>query len=183
MSHRRHDKGRLQPFVPLDQEVMRSPAWRAMSMGARCLYVHLKWRWSFRQRNNGRIFLSDRDAEREMGRTSRDSIQRWYRELQHYGFIAMTEPACLGSHGKGRAPHWRLTEAEWPGGRNGNTWMLPTKEFLKWDGTKFRDERGAVGRARKRKQNPGPQMQARVARKYRPGPARKCRPLCLATGP
>jgi hypothetical protein len=100
---RRQDKGRLPPFVPLDQEVMRSSAWRAMSMGARCLYVHLKWRWSFKQRNNGRIFLSDRDAEKEMGRGCRDSIQRWYRELQHYGFIVMTEPGCLGSDGKGKS--------------------------------------------------------------------------------
>ena len=41
------EKGRLPPFVPLDQEVMRSPAWRATSFGARWLYVHLKRRWSF----------------------------------------------------------------------------------------------------------------------------------------
>jgi len=180
---RKKDKGTLPPFVPLDKEMMRSPAWRAMSMGARCLYVHLKWRWSFKQRNNGRIFLSHRDAQKEMGRGCRDSIQRWYRELQHYGFIVMTNPGGLGVEGKGKAPHWRLTEAEWPGGYNGNTWMLPTKDYLKWNETKFRDARGAVGRARKRKQNPGPQIQARAARKYRPGPARKYRPICSATGP
>jgi hypothetical protein len=60
------DKGRLPPFVPVDIEVMNSPAWRAMSMGARVLYMHLKRRWSFKQRNNGRIFLSQRDAMEEM---------------------------------------------------------------------------------------------------------------------
>jgi hypothetical protein len=104
------DKGRLAPFVPLDQEMMRSDAWRAMSFGARWLYVHLKRRWSFKQRNNGRLFLSQRDAQEEMGASCRDSVSRWFRELQHYRFIVMTNPGCLGVDGKGKAPHWRLTE-------------------------------------------------------------------------
>jgi hypothetical protein len=174
MSAKRKDKGRLPPFVPLDQEMMRSPAWRATSYGARCLYVHLKWRWSFKQRNNGRIFLSHRDAQEEMGCRHRDSFGRWFRELQHYGFIVMTEPGCLGVDGKGKSPHWRLTEAEWPGGRNGNTWMLPTKDYLKWDGTKFRDNQ---------KQNPGPGSEARVAPEARPGLASEARPVQSETGP
>jgi len=123
---RRKDKGRLAPFVPVDQEMLNSPAWRAMKMGARMLYIHLKRRWSFKQRNNGRIFLSQRDAQEEMGVGDRDSISRWFRELQHYGFIVMTDPGGLGVNGKGRAPHWRLTELEAPGGRNGDTLMLPT---------------------------------------------------------
>ena len=154
------EKGRLPPFVPLDQEVMRSPAWRATSFGARWLYVHLKRRWSFKQKNNGRIFLSHRDAQEEIG-GNRDSISRWFRELQHYGFIVMTDPGGLGVNGKGKAPHYRLTELEAPGGRNGSTWMLPTKDFNRWNGTKFRDDRGEVERARKKKQNPGPETGAR----------------------
>ena len=153
----RKDKGRLPPFVPIDKEMMDCPAWRKASCGARVLYVHLKRRWNFKQRNNGRIYLSGRDAEEEIG-CGRDSIERWYRELQHFGFIVMTDPGGLGVEGKGKAPHFRLTEAEWPGGRNGNTWMLPTKDYLRWDGTPFQDDRGAVSRARKRKQNPGVQM-------------------------
>jgi hypothetical protein len=172
------DKGRLRPFVPLDVEVTMSPAWRATSFGARLLYIHLKRRWSFKQKNNGRLFLSHRDAQEEIG-GSRDSISRWFRELQHYGFIIMTSPGCLGVEGKGKAPRWRLTELEALGGRNGNTWMPPTKDFNRWDGTKFRDDRGAVKRERERrrrrivtgvheKQNPGPQREARVARKQGP---------------
>jgi len=141
------DKGRLAPFVPIDLEVMNSPAWRATSHGARWLYMHLKRRWSFKQKNNGRLFLSHRDAQAEIG-GGRDSIGRWFRELQHYGFIVMTEPGGLGVDGKGKAPRWRLTELEAPGGRNGSTWMLPTKDYLKWDRTKFRDDRGAVKRTR-----------------------------------
>jgi hypothetical protein len=86
----RNDKGRLAPFVPIDKEMMDSPAWRATSFGARCLYMSLKRRWSFKQKNNGRIFLSQRDAQEEMGCTHRDSLSRWFHELIHYGFIVMT---------------------------------------------------------------------------------------------
>src|SRR6516225_1406794 len=178
----RKDKGRLPPFVPVDLEMMNSPAWRATSFGARWLYMHLKRRWSFKQKNNGRIFLSHLDAVKEMGGTP-DSISRWFRELQHYGFIVMTEPGCLGVDGKGKAPRWRLTELEAYGGRNGNTWMLPTKEFNRWDGTKFRDHRGAVKRERERKQNPGPQTDTRVARKRVPGLGHKRVPLDGTSGP
>src|SRR5262249_43129762 len=169
------------PFVPIDKEMMDCPAWRNASCGARVLYMHLKRRWSFKQRNNGRIYLSGRDAEEEIG-CGRDSIERWYRELQHYGFIVMTDPGGLGVEGKGKAPHFRLTEAEWPGGRNGNTWMLPTKDYLKWDGTPFQDDRGAVSRARKRKQKPGMQMHPKVGGKCTPGPGRKCTPLHPGSG-
>jgi hypothetical protein len=146
---RSRDKGRLAPFVPVDLEVLKSPAWCATSMGARWLYVHLKRRWSHKQKNNGRLFLSQRDAQEEMGVADRDSISRWFRELQHYGFIVMTNAGGLGVNGKGKAPHWRLTELEAPGGRNGDTWMLPTKDFNRWDGTQFQDDRGAVKRTRK----------------------------------
>jgi hypothetical protein len=174
---KRNEKGRLRPFVPLDVEVMSSPAWRATSHGARWLYVHLKRRWSFKQRNNGRLFLSHRDAIKEIGCPQRDSIGRWFRELQHYGFVVQTEAGCLGVDGKGKAPRWRLTELEAYGGRNGGTWMLPTKDYLKWDGTKFRDDRGAVLRARKKKQNPVLQSKARVSCKEGTGLSCKSRPV------
>ena len=107
----------------------------------------------------------------EMGCGHRDSISRWFRELEFYGFIAKTAEGCLGVDGKGKAPQWRLTEAEGPGGRNGDTWSLPTKDYLKWDGTLFEDVRGEVKRKRLRKQKPGLESEARVARnEARPGP-------------
>ena len=108
---RNKDKGRLPPFVPVDREMMRSPAWRATSHGARSLYIHLKLRWRSRSRNNGRLYLSHRDAQEEMGRATRDSISRWYRELEYYGFVVKTAEAALGVDGKGLAAHWCLTEA------------------------------------------------------------------------
>ena len=55
-----------------------------MSMGARELYMTLKLHHfvGFKN-NNGRIFLSERDAMEEMGATNRESIRRWFRELEH----------------------------------------------------------------------------------------------------
>ena len=89
------DKGRLAPFVPLLKETLASPAWRAMSHGARSLYVALKLRYSSNFKEIGSGF---------------EEIGNWFRELQHYGFIVMTQPGCLGVNGNGLAPHWRLTE-------------------------------------------------------------------------
>ena len=169
----KQDRGRLEPFVPLDKAMMDCPAWRTMSHGARLLYVSLKRRWNYKKRNNGSLFVSQREAQKELG-SHRDSISRWYRELQYYGFIVMTQAGCLGVDGKRKAPHWRITEANWP---KGSTWMLPTKDYLKWDGVVFEDDRGAALRARKNAgpkiQNPGPQSRARVAREVGPGLARK----------
>ena len=102
-------------FIPAFLETRRTPAWKAMSMGARELYMTLKvHHFVGFKNNNGRIFLSERKAMEEMGVSNRESIRRWYRELQHYGFIVMTNPGNLGVAGKGKAPQWRLTELETP---------------------------------------------------------------------
>src|SRR5262245_8753104 len=58
-------------------------------------------------------------------------IANWFRELQHYGFIEMTRQGCLGVEGKGKAPHWRLTEV-------GYMKDTPTQDFLKWNGVPFK---------------------------------------------
>ena len=47
-------------------------------------------------KNNGRVYISQRDAMEEMGCGHRDSIGRWFRELEFYGFIAKTAEGCLG---------------------------------------------------------------------------------------
>jgi hypothetical protein len=140
MSRKHHDKGKLPPFVPLLIDTLNSPAWRALSHGARSLYIALKRRYSINLHNNGRMFLPCRQAALELGSGSTE-ICRWLRELQHYGFIVMTAGGSLGIDGKGKAPHWRLTEL-------GYMREPPTRDFLKWDGTRF-DAR--------KKQNPVPE--------------------------
>jgi DNA-binding transcriptional MocR family regulator len=134
---RRHkDKGRLQPFVPLLLETMRTPAWRAMSTGARLLYVVLKSRYGLDRKNNGHIFVSTRVAAKELG-SNRSAVLRWYRELEHFGFIEKTAGGCLGTDGKGKAPQWRLTEL-------GYMAEPPTKDFLRWNGTRFRKQNSKI---------------------------------------
>jgi hypothetical protein len=94
-------------FVMLPHHVLDTPAWRAMSHGARSLYVTLKRRWNHNRLNL--VYVSERVAAEELG-SPRDQIRRWFRELQYYGFIVMEQPGYLGSDGKGKAPHYRLTE-------------------------------------------------------------------------
>ena len=42
----RRDKGRLPPFVPVLKDTMKTAAWKALSHGARSLYVTLKGRYN-----------------------------------------------------------------------------------------------------------------------------------------
>jgi len=127
------DKNRLPPFVPLLIGTLDSPAWKALSHGAKVLYIALKRRYSVTSHNNGRIYLSQRMAARELG-SHHNEIARWYRELQHFGFIVMTVPAYLGVEGKGKAPRWRLTELGYMG-------SYPTRDFERWDRTPFKDQK------------------------------------------
>jgi hypothetical protein len=129
--HETRRKYRLPPFVPLLISTIDSPAWRALSHGAKILYVALKRRYNVKNHNNGRIFLSQRNAAHEL-RSHHNEIARWFRELQHYRFIVMTTPGVLGLEGKGKAPRWRLTEL-------GYMRELPTRDFMHWDGKRFKD--------------------------------------------
>ena len=128
-------KNRLPPFLPLLNDMLDAPATKALSHGAFRLYVALKRQYNpdLSDRRNGRIYLSQRRAHQEI-RSKRERIARWYRELEFYGFIVMTEGACLGLEGKGRAPRWRITEY-------GFMNAPPTKDFLRWRGAKFRDQK------------------------------------------
>jgi hypothetical protein len=127
-------KGRkLPPFVPLIKDTIKTEAWRALSHGARSLYVVLKSRFSNTRQNA--VYVSTRDAEAELGQHSiRPNVMIWFRELQHYGFIVMVSPAHHGVNGHGKAPHYRLTE-EWFLGK------APTRDFLSWDRTAFTEKR------------------------------------------
>jgi hypothetical protein len=138
---RARHKDRLPPFVPLLIATLDAPAWRAMSHGAKMLYVALRRRYSIKLHNNGRIFLSHRQAAEELG-SHHDQIGRWFRELQHHGFIVMTTHGSLGVEGNGKAPHWRLTEI-------GYMREPPTRDFMLWDGTPFADNRKVKTRAGK----------------------------------
>lgn len=134
MSRRNKDKGRIEgPFVPMLIDTMASPAWKAMSANARVVYIALRSRYGHKIRNNGRIYLSARDGQADTG-LSRNIVARGLRELKHYGFIVPTKGHCLGVEGKGGATHWRLTEL-------GYMHEPPTRDFLKWNGELFHEQK------------------------------------------
>jgi hypothetical protein len=127
---RKKDKGRIGgPFVPLLKETLNCAAWKAMEPSSRLLYIALKGRYGIDAKNNGKLYMSVRIAMEEIG-LAFNTICRGFQELQHYGFAVMTEGGCLGVDGKGKSPHWRLTEL-------GYMHDQPTKDYLRWDGVLF----------------------------------------------
>jgi len=99
----------------------------------------LKNDWS----NNGRMWLSDRDAEKAIG-INKSTVVRAYAQNEHFGFLRQTSGGCLGSDGQGFAAHYRFTDLPYDT-------HPPTRDFEKWDGSPF------VYKARRpsrRKQNP-----------------------------
>ena len=116
--------------MPLLHVMMDCPAYMAMSPGARCLYHALKRRVP---RGNNRAYLSYRAARREL-KASFNKVAEWFAELEHYGFIVLAAHYSLGVEGKGKAPHWRLTEL---GHVAGSGTEFPSKEYIRWDGVLF----------------------------------------------
>jgi hypothetical protein len=127
---RKKAKSKLPPFVPVIKTTMATPAWRAMSFGARLLYLELRGCLRNDYLNNGKVFRSCRDAAKALGTQSTRSIVRWYAELEHYGFLRKTAEGFLGADGRGIAAHHRFTEF-----RCGT--HPPTRDFEKWDGELF----------------------------------------------
>ena len=151
----RREKGRISgPFVPLLKDTMKSAAWRAASHGARSLYAALKGRYNGKLGNA--VFLSTRAAVIELGSHShRDNVRRWFRELEYYGFIVMVSPGQLGVEGRGKAPHWRLTEEFYVG-------EPQTRDFLRWGGVIFHEQKSPKHYLSRKKQNPGPPVRSTV---------------------
>jgi len=135
MTIKRH-KGKLPPFVPVIRTTMASPAWKALSYGARCLYIVLRSYLRVDNLNNGRVFRSHRDVCSDLGTRARTSVEHWFYELEHYGFIVKTAEHALGVDGCGVAPHWRLTEC--PSFDAKGEHIAPTRDFERWDGVLFR---------------------------------------------
>ena len=173
MSNRR-DKGRLPDFVPLFKSTIQEPAWKALSHGARSLYAELKGR--YHTKLQGHVYLSTRDAVEHLGSHShRDNVRRWFRELDYYGFIRIVSPGCLGVDGKGRAPHWRLTEVPYLS-------QAPTRDYQHWDGTVFHEQKSPKSYTSK-KQNPGPPVRSTVDHPSGPVVDHPFRPVPLPSGP
>jgi hypothetical protein len=140
---KRQRSNRIGPYVALPKAIKNTPAWRAMSPGARLLWIELRgWLrndWS----NNGRMFCSCRIAAKEIG-CNKDTVAHYYVENEHFGFLRKTRGGCLGVDGYGIAPHYRFTDL--PHGTH-----AATRDFEKWGGAPFVYQ---PRRAARKKQNP-----------------------------
>ncbi len=110
-------------FVQLDEYMQKSPAWATMKPGPRALYIELKRRYN--GRNNGKIFLSQRDAAKAIN-VHRNTVCHYFRELVERGFIRLVEPHALGPSGIGKASVWALEELPLDGIGPG------PKAFMRW---------------------------------------------------
>jgi hypothetical protein len=72
---------------------MNTPAWLALSVGARALFLELKSNYNTKAQNA--VFLSARDGEKQLG-VNKDTVCKWMHELEHYRFIVEVQGAHLG---------------------------------------------------------------------------------------
>jgi hypothetical protein len=120
---RKIDKGRLPAFVPMFKHTTNSKAYMALSVGARAALFELTSMYNGKSQNA--VFLSSRNGAKRLG-ACKDTVCKWLRELEHYGFIAVVRRAHLGVEGVGKATCiGSLTEALLGNQRPGNL-MLGT---------------------------------------------------------
>lgn len=101
---------------------LKTPAWQALSMTARCLEMELKSLYN--GINNGELYLSVREAARRLG-IADNTANKAFKELEERGFII----AKHKGHFKQKVRHatsWILTEFEYNG-------QLATKDFMRWE--------------------------------------------------
>ncbi|NVO28431.1 hypothetical protein HJ526_13435 [Donghicola sp. C2-DW-16] len=108
------DKRGKSRFVKLDYSLLHEWERLALSPTAQALFLRLCMR--FNGKNNGKIYLPSREAGEVLGVT-RNTVCKYYQELETKGFIVPTRRASLGLEGKGRATEWRLTHLHTPDGK------------------------------------------------------------------
>ncbi len=112
---------RAEGVICLPRVMIRSPAYRALSLAPRCLLVELQNRWA-----SGRsaINFSTREAAKALG-VSQATATRAFKDLAKAGFIALAVPA---DHGARKSRGWRLTWNQTPDGREPtDDWDLAEK--------------------------------------------------------
>lgn len=101
-------------FIKLDNWVFEHATYRALSLGARAL--HMEIIRVYNGHNNGSLYLSHRIAASRLG-CCRNTVAKFYNELESAGFILKTRDHCLGAVGRGEAKHWELTHLSMPGSK------------------------------------------------------------------
>lgn len=123
MTSKYRRKGRSK-FIMIENYVVRSEAWRALTANDKAVYLHLKWIYD--GVNNGRLAVGCREAAQAIGVASKNTGSISLKNLEAKGFIAKAKPSSF--HVKSRtSTEWRLTEYAC-----NVTGELPTKEFTRW---------------------------------------------------
>lgn len=107
--------------VRLHRWMLRSAAWQALPLIARCLLVELYDLYD--GQNNGELFMSVREAARRLG-IAANTAGRMFRELETKGFIRVRQKGSFDWKYR-HATCWILTEFGFAG-------HLPTKDFMRW---------------------------------------------------
>ena len=121
--YKRYKRGGAGRHVQLPEWLQASEAWATTTPGARALYVELKRR--FNGLNNGQIFLSHRDAAKALN-VHRNTVGKFFGELEQRGFIRLTVAPHLGPSGIGQASVWALEELPTQDGKPAG------KAFMRW---------------------------------------------------
>ena len=117
---------------------MESPAWRALSLGARGTRLELGANYNTNAHNA--VFLSARDGATQLG-VCKDTVCKYLHELEHYGFIVEVAGAHLGVTGTGKAARYRLTDFHHAG-------KAPTRDFMNWTGELYGHKQNPVRKRR-----------------------------------
>ena len=131
----KHDKtGRskrtLSPFIALERYIKASPAWRSLSLPARCTY--LEYLDLYDGGNNGSLPMSANSLAAKLP-IGRATANRAILELESRGFIEAVKRGGFNvKHGGRRATEWRLTRYQC-----NVTGQLGLKPFMRWQGGKF----------------------------------------------
>ena len=123
MSGRVNAKGRnrFEPHVRLHHFLLRSEAWRRLSLAGRALLVEL---YALHNgTNNGDLFLSVREAARRLG-VGKNKAHATFGELIEKGFIKCAQKGAF-SYKVRHASQWILTE-------HAVGDALATKDFMRW---------------------------------------------------
>lgn len=115
-------------FVALPNWMADTPAWRSLSLAARCVWFELMRRWKGPHgSNNGDLCLATREVE-DLLNIGKSTAARAFRELLDRGFVRITRPAGFEWRDGRRqrvAPRYAATHE--PVGNHPST-----KEFLSW---------------------------------------------------
>ena len=95
---RRHG-GKLPPFTSLFRHTTNSAAWAALSVGARAAFFELQSNYNTNRQNT--VFLSARTGSKKLN-AHKDTVAKWMRELEHYGFIVAMQRDTLALMARAR---------------------------------------------------------------------------------